>query len=62
LSLTPYQEQEVSREDLEIIKLKDSSNFILSMLSSNPPFAPIDYKEVMEEFCELPLAKELEAS
>ena len=50
LKLTPYQEQEVSSEPLEIIKLKDSSNFILSMLSSNPPFSPIDYKEVMEEF------------
>jgi SNF2 family DNA or RNA helicase/uncharacterized Zn finger protein len=50
LALTPYQEQEVSGEDLEIIKLNDSSNFILSMLSANPPFASIDYKEVMEEF------------
>ena len=50
LSLTPYEEQEVSSEPLEIIKLQDSSNFILSMLSSNPPFASIDYKEVMEEF------------
>ncbi len=50
LSLTPYQEQEVSSEPLEIIKLGDNSNFILSMLSSNPPFASIDYKEVMEEF------------
>ncbi len=50
LSLTPYEEQEVSQEDLEIIKLSDNSTFILSMLSANPPFAPIDYKEVMEEF------------
>ncbi len=50
LSLNPYKEQEISHEDLEIIKLKDNSSFILSMLSSNPPFAPIDYKEVMEEF------------
>jgi len=50
LVLTPYQEQEVSQEDLEIIKLKESSHFILSMLSSNPPFASVDYKEVMEEF------------
>lgn len=50
LALTPYREQEVSLEPLEMIKLGDNSNFILSMLSSNPPFAPIDYKEVMEEF------------
>lgn len=50
LSLTPCEEKEVSQEDLEIIKLSDNSTFILSMLSANPPFAPIDYKEVMEEF------------
>jgi hypothetical protein len=47
LGLTPYQKEEPSSEPLEIIKLKDNSNFILSMIS---PFAPIDYKEVMEEF------------
>lgn len=49
-ALTPYHKQEVSSEPLEMIKLGDNSNFILSMLSPNPPFAPIDYKEVMEEF------------
>ncbi len=48
--LISYKNQEISNEPLEIIKLGDSSNFILSMLSSNPPFASIDYKEVMEEF------------
>ena len=50
LELTPYQEEEPSSEPLEIIKLKDNSNFILSMISPYPPFAPIDYKKVMEEF------------
>ena len=50
LELTPYQEEEPSSEALEIIKLKDNSNFILSMISPYPPFASIDYKEVMEEF------------
>jgi hypothetical protein len=50
LELTPYQKEEPSSEPLEIIKLKDNSNFILSMISPYPPFAPIDYKEVMEEF------------
>ncbi|HFS82579.1 MAG TPA: DEAD/DEAH box helicase [Epsilonproteobacteria bacterium] len=50
LSLTPYREAEVSRKDPEIIKLPDTAPFILSMLSSHPPFAPIDYREVMEEF------------
>jgi len=50
LSLKKYEEEEVSQEPLEIIKLNDSSNFILSMLSTNPPFATIDYREVMEEF------------
>ena len=50
LQLNPYKEEEISSEPLEILKLKDSSSFILSMLSSNPAFAPLDYKEVMEEF------------
>jgi len=50
LELTPYQKEEPSSEALDIIKLKDNSNFILSMISPYPPFAPIDYKEVMEEF------------
>lgn len=50
LSLTPYQECEVSNKPFEIIKLNDNSHFILSMLSSNPSFANIDYKEVMQEF------------
>jgi hypothetical protein len=31
LELTPYQEEEPSSEALDIIKLKDNSNFILSM-------------------------------
>ncbi len=50
LSLTPYEERESIQDDFEIIKLKDNSSFILSMLCSNPPFVTIDYKEVMEEF------------
>ncbi|NEW59846.1 hypothetical protein GSY74_01005, partial [Sulfurovum sp. bin170] len=50
LSLASWQDEEVSDEDMEIIKLSDSSGFILSMLNPNPPFASIDYREVMEEF------------
>ncbi len=50
LSLNPWKEAESDREAPEIIKLQDTMPFILSMLSPHPPFAPIDYKEVMEEF------------
>ena len=50
LSLDPWKEAEIESEVPEIIKLQDNTHFILSMLSSHPPFAPIDYKEVMEEF------------
>ena len=37
-------------EPLSIIHHDDATNFILSLLPSNPPFAPIDYKVVMSEF------------
>lgn len=30
--------------------MQDASRFILFMLTPEPPFASIDYKEVMEEF------------
>jgi len=38
------------QEDIQILKLENYSSFILSMLSSFPPFAHIDYKEVLTEF------------
>ncbi|MEA3455904.1 MAG: DEAD/DEAH box helicase, partial [Campylobacterota bacterium] len=50
LSLNPWKDEEIDTEPPEIIKLQDSMHFILSMLSPHPPFAPVDYKEVMEEF------------
>ena len=37
-------------DNIQILKLQNYKNFILSMLGSFPPFASIDYKEVMEEF------------
>lgn len=36
--------------EVDIIKLIPNKNFILCLLESNPPFAPIDYKEVLEQF------------
>jgi len=50
LTLISHTKEEVSRESFEMLKLNDNTGFILSMLSDNPPFASIDYKEVMEEF------------
>ena len=50
LSLDTWRDEEISNEDPQIIKPGESMHFILSMLSPHPPFAPIDYKEVMEEF------------
>jgi len=50
LQLNPYENEAVSTEALKIIKLKESATFVLSMLSPNPAFASVDYKEVMEEF------------
>ena len=40
----------IKDDDVDIIKLTLNRDFILSMLESNPPFAPIDYKDVMEQF------------
>jgi len=50
LSLSLWQDEKIGEDAIEIVKLGDSSGFILSMLSPNPPFASIDYREVMEEF------------
>jgi len=41
---------DIEGNSVDIIKLTPNKDFILSMLESNPPFAPIDYKEVMEQF------------
>jgi len=35
---------------IEIVHFEDTLPFILSLMPSNPPFAPIDYKEVLKEF------------
>jgi SNF2 family DNA or RNA helicase/uncharacterized Zn finger protein len=35
---------------LTIIHQDDALGFIMSLMPSNPPFAPIDYKEVLKEF------------
>jgi len=40
----------ISNDDIQILKLENYSDFILSMLSPFPPFAHIDYKEVLTEF------------
>ena len=37
-------------EEFPLLELQNQKSFILSLLESNPQFAPIDYKEVMEEF------------
>ena len=37
-------------EAFNLLQLSDQSTFILSLLEPNPHFAPIDYKEVLEEF------------
>jgi len=55
LSLISHNEDEKWQDirhvdEFEIVKLQDNASFILSILSDNPPFAPIDYHEVLEEF------------
>jgi len=37
-------------KEISLLKFDDFKNFILSMLSDNPPFAHVDYKEVLAEF------------
>ena len=37
-------------ETFDLLQLTDQSAFILSLLEPHPHFAPIDYKEVLEEF------------
>jgi SNF2 family DNA or RNA helicase/uncharacterized Zn finger protein len=36
--------------EFNIIQIENQQSFILSLLQSKPPFAPIDYKVVLEEF------------
>ncbi len=40
----------VLKEDIHLLKLENYSSFILSMLTPFPPFAHLDYKEVLREF------------
>ncbi len=35
---------------IEILHFEDNLAFFLSLMPSNPPFAPLDYKEVLREF------------
>lgn len=45
------QEQKTNNENrIEILGLSPQKEFIHSMLESNPPFAPLDYKSVLHEF------------
>ena len=37
-------------DEFTLLQLTNQKNFILSLLEPNPQFAPIDYKEVLEEF------------
>ena len=37
-------------DEFTLLQLVNQRNFILSLLESKPPFAPIDYKDVLEEF------------
>ncbi len=43
--------QETQAEyQFEMLQFNSQKEFILSMLESDPPFAPVDYKKVIEEF------------
>jgi len=50
LNFTDTTDIEVSQDDIQILKLDNYSEFILSMLTPFPPFAHIDYKEALTEF------------
>ena len=41
---------DVDSGEFSIIQFNDNKEFILSLLESNPPFASINYKDVLEEF------------
>lgn len=43
-------DESINNNDFNMIGFSDNKNFILSLLESNPPFAPVDYKDVLEEF------------
>ena len=40
----------IENSDFTLLQLPNQKDFILSILEPNPQFAPIDYKEVLEEF------------
>ncbi len=42
--------REIEDSDFTLLQLPNQKNFILSILEPNPQFAPIDYREVLEEF------------
>lgn len=53
LTLTFYNnrvKKKISNQIPQLVALDNSVDFIVSMLADNPPFAPINYKEVMVEF------------
>jgi len=41
---------EIEEEEFTLLQLPNQKNFILSILEPDPQFAPIDYREVLEEF------------
>lgn len=43
-------EESKNIKNIDILKLDNYKKFILSMLESNPAFASVDYKEVLDEF------------
>ncbi|MBE0491297.1 MAG: DEAD/DEAH box helicase [Sulfurospirillum sp.] len=51
-------QEKKSEENCEILQIRSQKEFILSMLESNPPFAPFDYKLVLDEFYDA-IAKKL---
>ncbi len=42
--------KEINKKEIQILQLEDQSAFILSMIEDFPPFAPINYKDVLSEF------------
>lgn len=47
---TALQKSDITAQEMQMLQLEPQKEFILSMLESNPPFAPIDYKTVFEQF------------
>lgn len=48
--LTKKSKKQTEPAPLTILHQEDTLAFIISLMPSNPPFAPIDYKDVMKEF------------